>query len=317
MFSKILKKKESLQIALSKVSSREYDLPLKKSEDSKFLVLLVCLMSFLAILSFTGTFALNGMTSRWSSGMEDKITLEIPIETDKGHLLSRDTVEKEARHLGEKLSNHPNVKSLDILDERDISELISPWLGKDMNLQDIPLPALISVELKVLTAESLQSFEEDVDALSDFAIVQTHQDWLNDLIRFAKTLKILALAIAVIVGTATVTAIAAGIRTRFAIHKKEVELLHLMGASDDYISRQFQRHAMMIALQGSLLGTVGGIAVSLTVIILSGFSGTSLIPRIEISVPQFLMLCLVPVMACIIAGVTSRLTVLRTLAKMP
>jgi cell division transport system permease protein len=326
MFSKILMQiqivarkmnKQEIMRAIDRMGLREYDLPLNKSEDSNFLTLLVCLMSFLAILALTGTFALSGMTARWSSGLENKITIEIPAETAEGHLLSNDTVDKETQKVANGLYTNPNIKSLEVMDDEKMQELLSPWIGNNLSLEDLPMPSLISVELKTSTADAIEKLKNDVAEISDYAIVQSHQDWLKDLIQFSKTLKFLALSIAVIIAVSTITAITAGIRTRMSIHKKEVELLHLMGASDDYIARQFQRHAMMISLQGSIIGTIAGISMTLLVISLSGFSGTSLIPQIEISISQFLSLCTIPLAACLIAGVTSRFTVLRALARMP
>ena len=303
--------------ALQKFKKQEYDLPLQKSEDSRFLAFLIGLMSFLAILALTGTFALNGMTSRWSSGLENKITIEIPIETSEGHLLSRDTVQKETQKLAKALEKHPNTRSIQVLGERDMIELVSPWLGDDLNLNDIPLPSLISAELKISNPETIAAFIKDIEEQSEFANVETHQDWLGDLIHFARTLKILSLCIALIVVLATIAALTAGIRTRFAIHRKDIELLHLIGASDDYIARQFQGHAMIIALRGSVIGTILGIIITVLIIALSGFSGTSLIPKIEISVLQFMAICLVPLAVCLIAAATSRFAALHTLAKMP
>lgn len=309
--------KKQLDTALDRIVLREYDLPLHKGADAGFLTLLVSLMSFLAILSLTGTFALSGMTARWSSGLENKVTIEIPIETSEGHLLSRDTMEKETKKVAAKLDKNPNVKDIKVLSDRDITELVSPWLGSEINFDEIPLPTLIAVEVKISNAETLTVLADDIKEASEFAVLQTHQDWLDDLIRFARTLQYLAFSIALIVSAATITAIAAGIRARFAIYKKEVELLHLMGASDDYIARQFQKHAIIIALKGGAIGAIAGIFVTIIIIILSGFSGTSLLPRIEISIIQFLALSLVPILACMIAGIVSRITVLRTLAKMP
>ncbi len=51
---------------LNAIETRQYDLPLDNSEDSRFLILLIALMSFLAVLALSGTIALNSMTNKWS-----------------------------------------------------------------------------------------------------------------------------------------------------------------------------------------------------------------------------------------------------------
>ncbi len=302
---------------LKSLGFHDYDLPLHKSEDSRFLTLLIALMSFLAVLACSGMFALNNMSDRWSSGLENKVTIEIAVETKNGHLLSNDTVKRETEKIAKELKNNKIVKSISILSKDDISELISPWIGADLKLAEIPLPGLIALELNKSDKKSLAILKYKINKISKYARLETHHEWLSDLIKFTNILKSLALFIALIIGFTTIIAIIAGMRTRLAIHKKEVNLLHHMGATDNYIARQFQRHAMILSFKGSILGTFLGLIISSLIVIISMNSGTSLIPKIQISTSEIIFLCLIPVIAAIIAAITSRFTVLRSLRKMP
>lgn len=303
--------------ALESLGFRDYDLPLEHSEDSRFLVLLIALMSFLSVLACSGTFALNNMATRWSSGLENKVTIEIAIETKDGHLLSNNTVQKETKKLAKALKNNTVIKSLTILTNAEIQELISPWIGDSLTLNDIPLPGLIAIELRYADQKSINTLESDILKISKYARLETHREWLSDLIKFTNTLKNLSLFITLIIASVTITAITAGIRTRLAIHKKEVQLLHSMGATDNYIARQFQRHAMVLALKGSIAGTILGLFVTIIVIALSARSDTVLIPTIKISTTGIIILCIIPIIASLIATITSRFTVLHNLSKMP
>ncbi len=296
---------------------RDYDMPLEKSEDSNFLILLIGLMSFLAVLAGCGTLALNSMAHRWSSGLENKITIEIPVETKDGHLLSEDTVKKETLKIAHGLENHPTIKTSTILDASDIQDLLSPWISNGLILDDIPLPGLIAVELKQSDKSTLIKLEKDISNISPYANMETHHEWLSDLIHFTNTLKSLALFITLTITITTLIAVIAGIRARLAIHKKEVELLHSMGASDIYIARQFQRHAMIIGIKGALIGTVFGMVITTLLMFMSTHSGSSLIPEIRISTGAILLLLTIPAFACILSATTARITVLRSLSKMP
>ena len=302
---------------LERLGFRDYDLPLDKSEDSQFLILLIGLMSFLAVLACSGIFALNGMTDRWSSGLENKVTIEIPAETQEGHLLSNRTIQKETKKLADGLKNHKAIKSVSVLSNAEIQDLISPWIGKGLTLDEIPLPGLVAIELNDSNEDVLQTLEHDIKAISKYANLETHHKWLSDLIRFANTLKMLSIFVAMTIAIVTITAIAAGMHTRLAIHKKEVKLLHAMGATDNYIARQFQRHAMILAFRGGIAGTIGGIVVTGFIVFLSTYSNTSLIPAIEIGGIALLFLCAIPIVASLIATLASRFTVLHSLAKMP
>ncbi len=313
---KLMKNKYIFQI-LKALGFHDYDLPLHKSEDSNFLILLIGLMSFLTALALIGMFALNDMSRRWSSGLENKVTIEIAFETSNGHLLSNDTITRETKKLSIALSKHDLVKDISVLSRNDISELISPWIGSNILLTDIPLPGIISLELYKSDEESLDTLKKDVSKISNYSNIETHHEWLSDLIKFTTILKSLACLITIIIGATTIIAIIAGIKSRLAIHKKEVNLLHHMGATDNYIARQFQRHAMILAFKGSLIGTILGLIITYIIIVLSMNSGTSLIPRIEISSFAVTLICLIPIAAPAIAILTSRFTVLHNLHKMP
>ena len=299
------------------LQSQNYDLPINNSEDSKFLILLIALMSFLAVLALGGTFALNSMTDKWSSGLENKVTIEISTQTKDGHILSQDTVLKETKDIYKALSTHPFVKTAKILDDKEIQELISPWIGNDLSLGDIPLPGLIALELHTADANGLKVLKKDIEKISKHANLETHHEWLSDLILFTSTLRTLAFLVSLIIASITTVAIASAVRTRFAIYHNEVELLHHMGATDNYIAKQFQRHAVVLSLKGALIGTVLGLVITFLLTFMSHHSGTDLIPVLRIGALGILTLCLIPVLVAIITILTSHVTVLRSLAKMP
>ena len=227
------------------------------------------------------------------------------------------TIRLETEKITEMLQKNPAVKSFEALQEKEIKKLVSPWLGEDFSLEDIPLPGLIAVELNVSSPEALEKLTGSIKKLSPTARVDTHREWLQDILRFTGTLQWIALFVALIVALTTVTAISSGVKSRMAVHKDQVEILHLIGASDKYIARQFQWHAIIIALLGSILGTAAGLGMATFILLLSGQSGTSLIPQISLDSTSMLIFIFLPVIASIISGVTARFTVLRTLSLMP
>ncbi|MGH1404459.1 MAG: cell division protein FtsX [Alphaproteobacteria bacterium] len=312
-----LKNTPYIQRGLKFLGFTEYDLPFGHNEDSRFLITLIALMSFLAVLSTGGNLILNEMTHRWSSGLENKATIEVAAETSDGSLLSQKTIHTETTKISNKLANHSFVSSVRILTHEEIRELLSPWLGEELILQDIPLPGLIAVDLKSISNENLKQFKADLYKISKYARLETHHEWLEDLITFTSTLRNLALLVTILIACITVISISAGMHARLAIHKKEVELLHHMGATDSYIAKQFQRHAMALSLGGSIIGTFIGIIIIAIVSILSSNAPTPFIPALEISVSSFFILCTIPVITALIAIATSRFTVLRKLSQMP
>lgn len=294
-----------------------YDLPLNKDEGTNFLRLLIALMSFLAAMALAGSFTLDSMTQRWSSGLENKLTIEIPADKENGELRTRDEMDSLLKQVEAVLRNEPIVKSADILDDKDIQDLVEPWLGADAPLQDIPLPGLISVELNSSEPAAMEKMTADIKVVDSGIVIDTHEAWLQSLLKMIGSLRFAALIVVLIIAATTVTAIAGAIRSRIAVHKADVELLHLMGANDEYIVRQFQRHALTIALQGSLLGTLAAAAVLFTIKLVSGGSAALMLPALSANTVHTLAVAALPVIACGIAALTARFTVLRSLSLMP
>lgn len=303
---------------LGSSSKRRYDIPLGKNEGTDFLVLLIALMTFLAVMALSGSFALGSMTERWSSGLENKLTIEIPAEKSNGDLRTKEQITDFTEKVVKSLESNPSIKSFNVLQNEDIQGLISPWLGEDMVLDEIPLPGLVSAELHISSPEVLQILEKDMALINNNIRIDTHETWLMSLLRVTGALKLSASAITLIIGLTTIVAVAGGVRARMAIHRADVELLHLMGASDDYIMKQFQRHALILAVKGAL----AGMALSLiALLIMSGLSSgegaESVLPGLSLQPIQMLGLIILPAFACLIAAIASRFTVLRVLGAMP
>src|SRR5690606_32284625 len=104
--------------------------------------------------------------------------------------------------------------------------------------------------------EALRALDMRIKAVAPDARMDTHEAWLRDLMRFTGALQFAAALLTIVIGITTATAVAGAVRARLAVHGAEVEILHLMGAADHYIARQFQRHSMVLALQGGMAGVI-------------------------------------------------------------
>lgn len=296
---------------------QNYDIPLHQNAKTDFLTVLIILMSFLSVLAMNGTLSLNAMAKRWSSGLENKITIEIPAETANGNLLSNDTIKKETLKVAKAINDIEVIKNSSVMSTEEIQELISPWIGKNLHLHDIPLPGLIAIELHTSAPSDIETLKKEVSAVSEYAHIETHREWLTDLIQFTKTLRLISFLIFATIISITVTAIISGIMTRMLIHKKEIEILHSIGASDTYIARQFQRHAMITSLRGSIIGTAGALLCAAAFQMAIKESQTPFTPSVETSGAGIALICIIPIAVTLISSFTAHITVLRSLSKIP
>lgn len=296
---------------------RKYDLPLNKGAGTGFLVLLIGLMTFLGVMALAGSFALSSLTHHWSSGLENKMTIEIPAADEKDNIRPPDKIEEMAQDIDAILEAQNFVRSSEVLSNQEIGKLLSPWLGDSDMIADIPLPGLISVDLITINPAIQSKMMSDFQKIVPNIQIDTHESWLADILKLTGTLQFATIIIGLIIGATTAIAIAGAVKSRIAIHKKDVELLHLMGASDAYISKQFQRHAWILALQGSFAGMLGGFLVILILGYFSNSNDASLMPDFSLSMLHISVILSLPLLACLLAGFTARFTVLRELALMP
>lgn len=298
-------------------TKRRYDLPLTGSSSSGFLRLLICMMTVLGMLALSASFALSAMTKRWSDGLQNKVSVEIPASDTDGNIILPGIVADMTTDAARILEQHPDVDSAVIMKESQVRELLSPWLGSDMVMDSIPIPGLISVTFKDNTQTDLKALENELKSVAPRARIDTHESWLSDVVRFTGALQFAAFLLTLIIAITTLVAVAGAVRSKLAENKEELELLHLMGASDSYIAKQLQRHTMILSLQGGLMGILAGALMLFVISLVAGEMGVNLVPDFKLGLSQKTMLLLMPLPIAVLAMVTTRFTVLRVLTKMP
>lgn len=296
---------------------RRYDLPLNRDAGTGFLTLLFALMTFLATMALASSFVLSAMADRWTSGLEGRMTIELPAQDKDGNILSQTDLTALAGRVEELLQSHPAVERVHIMDNGEVMDLVKPWIGSGMSLDNAPLPRLITVELKKNEEFNPQAMAGRIAAIAPQAQLETHESWLRDVLRFTGALQFAAAVLTIIIGATSVTAVAGAIRSRMAVHREEVNLLHLMGAADRYIARQFQHHSLRLAFRGALAGLASGAFALWLTGRIAGRMNIALLPGFQMEPWHFAALLALPFAAAAIAAITAGRTVRRALEEMP
>ena len=285
-----------------------YDIPLHARLGTEFLIMLIALMTYLSLLSAAGSLALGHMADKWVSGLENSMTIEIPF---------KNTAEQQSKDLLVALKQSKDVKTARILEQKDMADILSPWLGNQTAiLGDLPLPTLLSVELKERTKNSTKSITAMARRIAPDATVDAHEDWLNDLLKLTNGLRLTAVIIFGLILFVTAMVIGGAVRSRMAIHQRELELLHIMGAADKYIASQFIRYIVSQSVRGMALGLLAG-SVTLLAFVLLAHKSPGTVPEINLQGSDWFTFILVPLLLLIIGILSARHTVLRVLNDMP
>jgi cell division transport system permease protein len=293
---------------------RHSDLPLKGDATSRFLPWLVALMVFLAAVSVAGVFAVSNIISRWDHDVSGTLTVQvIPVPGEGGEALTDERVYAAV----DVMRRVKGVLAVKALDKKQTLALLEPWLGSTEVVQDLPLPRLIDVTIDSDVRIDLEDAADRLGRAVPGASLDDHRVWLSRLIGLSRTIQWLAIAVVVLIGAVTSTAVIYATRTGMAIHKQVIEVLHLIGAHDDYIARQFADRAFAQGFGGGLLGLGLAVPVLSAIGLVARRVEGGFLPSLSLPLVGFIAIGLLPAAAAVLAMVTARATVHGTLARMP
>lgn len=271
------------------------------------LTAVIAVISSLAALSLAAFIIIAVASNAWTSELRSSLTVQI-----KGV----DAAEIDAR-LGEAtkiLDQTPTVAEYHVIDSKEASKLLEPWLGKG-NAQSLNVPALIELKMSSTSGGEISALAEKFEAISPGIILDDHGGWNDRLAGAASSGQALAFAVFVLImGAACAISIFAA-RAGLSANAEVVSLLHLVGATDDFIANEVQRRFTIIGLRGSVIGLLAALSLLGLFALATRAHGAEgfLLPGLSFGPGLALPLLSVPIAICLVTAVAARFTVLRTL----
>ena len=281
------------------------------------LLMVIAAMCYLAALTVCGVLSVNQAVSDWTSELEQTITVQIdPVILESGELESAEMRLQRAINI---LLAEPGIENAKAISQDEAMRMLEPWLGTTDIADELPIPRLIEVDLDTSTGLDLAELEQRISAQIPGATIDDHTRWNEQILVFADFLETIAFTILALIIATTIAIIVFATRAGLDAREDIVEVLHLIGARDDYIAQEFQYQNLKLGLYASLIG-MGGAFVTLILLAaaggLFGASGqTYLLPPVEITFNAILSLLIVPIAAAAVIATTTRITVVRVLEK--
>jgi cell division transport system permease protein len=217
------------------------------------LVVVIAIMTFLACLTAGGALLVADASRAWRSDVLRDATIQVkPGAGDDVESLVAKAVAIAAKA--------PEVESAHALSRAESEKLLEPWLGAGLDLSQLPVPRLILVRLRAQRSEDLAKLRSALALSVPEADLDDHRAWASRLGAMADALVTLAAALFVLMIVAMGTAIGFATRGAMAGNREIVEVLHLVGASDTFIAREFQTHFRRLGLRGAMIGGLAAIA---------------------------------------------------------
>lgn len=290
------------------------DLPRQGDATSRFLPWLIAPMVFLSAIALSGVFVVNTLIDRWNRDVSGTLTVEIAVAAgEAGPAMEKTRAETdEALRI---LKATPGVASARALSQAELSALLAPWLGDSDQLKELPLPALIDVTLQPEARPDLEALKGRLDTIGPGISLDDHRRWLSRLIDLSRSAAWLAIAMVILIGAVTSATVVYATRTGLAVHGEVIEVLHLIGATDDYIARQFATRAFALGLKGGIAGVLLTIPALAAIAIVARRIEGGFLADLSLPLAGWIAVAALAPAAALLAMLTARLTVHGTLAR--
>ena len=295
---------------------RRSDLPITDDATSRFLPWLIAPMVFLCAVALASVFVLGGLIGRWDRDVSGTLTVEIAAAAGEAGAAAERTRDRVAQVI-ELLKRTPGITRARALSQDQLVALLAPWLGNSDLLSELPLPALIDVSIEPGAVLDLDGLARKISDSVPGASLDDHRIWLAKLIDLSRSIEWLAIGIVALIGGVTSATVVYATRTGMAVHREVIEVLHLIGATDDYIARQFADRAFVLGLRGGVFG----LALNLPILFAIGFGAKRMeggfLADLSLPLIGWAAVLALPAFAALLAMLTARATVHGTLARMP
>lgn len=289
------------------------DLPLDRDSTARFLPWIIGFMVYLAMIAAAVALLVERATDRWQRDLSSQLTVELPAAVGEDAGARAERIDAAIRQI----AGTDGVISTRLLDEAEVARLLAPWLGDAASELGVPLPDLIAVSLQPGVTPDLGDLRLRIQEASPGAVVDDHAAFNSRAMGFLRTVEVMAIALLILVLTATAGVVAFVARAGLSIHRQIVDILHLVGARDAYVARQFQAQAFRFGFMGAMIGSMLGSITLLVAALWSARGEVAIGVAFRAFEPWMIWpLALIPVAAVLIAVVTVRIAVQGALRRM-
>jgi len=278
------------------------DIPFARDDAHRLLpVMIACLTAFAALL-LSVSLSINSTLDAQSRDAIGMLQVEVP----------RGKAEASLTSITNEIKRTPGVTEVAVLTNAQMEDLLKPWLGENFALADLPVPVLLDVRTVVekgKTKVDVGALKRALAKIDNGIRVEDRGPWVAHVAKASALLQALVVVVALTLLACIIGMIVLVSKTNLRLHFKAVSLLHMFGATDEYILRQFQWNSAWLAGRGAAAGVIAAGIVFFTGVILSLRWESAVLPQIHFTFAHGVMFVLLPILTAMISLVATRLTV--------
>lgn len=259
-------------------------------------------MAFLTIFAMALSLASARLAQTWGDELARASTIRISAPAGQ--------VQAQTQAALRVLTQTPGVSSARALTDAEQRSLLEPWFGPDLPVDTLPIPQLIEV------IEAGDGFDSDglrlrLQAEAPGAVLDDHTRWRRPLLVAAGRLKMLGWVSIFLIAAATGAMVTLAANAALAANAQVIAVLRLVGATDGYIARAFERRFTLRTLTGAAIGTVAGM-VAVLLMPASGEAG-GFLTSLRFQGVHWLWPLIVPPLAALVAYIATATAARRVL----
>jgi cell division transport system permease protein len=209
----------------------------------------------------------------------------------------------------------PGVRDAVEVDHDRLARLLRPWLGADGADPELPIPAMIDVDLSSGTNAGVAAVQAAVSRAAPSARVDRHESWMSPVSSFMRLVTWLTAGLVALIAAATAAVVILATRASLETHRETIEVLHMLGSTDIQLARLFQRRIALDTLIGGAAGTMLAAIVAAAMGARLATLGSDLLDGLTLGQRDWAVLAMLPFAFALLATVAARYAVMGALRK--
>ncbi|MBQ5700426.1 MAG: hypothetical protein IIV74_03995 [Alphaproteobacteria bacterium] len=264
-------------------------------EQSIFMTTIMSLLTFLSVLALGIALSIGTGVLRWNAQWENFATVQVT---------NPENIEKTKQIIAE---NTDKIKTINEISSDQMNELMSPWISGGSVLKNY-LPKMWEIEFK--SASDLKSVGTQLNKNARFL---THATALKPSTSAGWKMILMSSIILIMTLGAIGVCISYIARNTAMLHRRELEILNQIGASDNFVANQMQIIVAKICLLASSIGFIVAAPILLIIISTAHSARIGLMAMLGLSGLGWLLLILLPILITVTSIWITRHTTIKIL----
>ena len=282
-----------------------YPLLNTRQDNARTLITVLAIMAFIASLALVFALSANRLKTDWQSDLSRSATIQVMLENSE----VRDLKIKSALSILEAQLPGASIKELS---SDDAKALLRPWLGSVDLPDDLPIPALISVEFPSAADLNIEALQSQLLAEGLIVDIDDHSRWSAQIKRTGRGLLASALAMLGLIFFACAAVSAFATQAALSAQRDVIRVLLQVGASDKFVTKLFIKQAGKRGLISGFIGVILGTIAALIARIKRN-ADTALLPDLTFDFTDIFWLLLLALSLGVICALAAGFTSFRLL----